>query len=79
MKIGKLIDRFGIEAVTGNKIIGLRLQKDIHLAENIVGWYRAREEAMKGENFAEWVGKYEKENKFLETCREDWLLWIKDN
>ena len=71
-----MIDRFGVEAVTGEKTIRLRLQGDINLAENIVTCYRARVAAMESDNFAEWVAKNEGALKLLDAVYADWKAWI---
>jgi hypothetical protein len=78
IRIGRLIDRYGIEAVTGEKTIRLRLQADIHLAENIVSCYRARVAAMESEDFAGWVAKNDKVINFLDAVRDDWKAWVNE-
>jgi hypothetical protein len=51
----RLIDRFGIEAVTGRRQFYYgELRRMVH-AENIVNAYNSRKQS---ENWAEWVHKY---------------------
>jgi len=48
------VDRFGVEAVTGNKILSFGTARRMIIAENIVEAYRDRKRA---ENWGEWAEK----------------------
>jgi hypothetical protein len=78
IQIGRLIDRFGVEAVTGEKTIRNLLQKEITLAENIIACYRARNAAMEGDDFAGWAKKNEQALKLLDAASDDWKVWVNE-
>lgn len=69
LRIAKAVDRYGVEAVTGNKTISTRMSKDIDLAEMVVKAYVSRARA---ENVAEWIGTHAAEQRLLEASRADW-------
>ena len=60
--LGQLINRFGVEAITGKPVLDVGLARCIMRAERIEQAYRSRQEM---ENWAAWASDNPEENKIL--------------
>jgi len=69
VNLGKAIDRYGVEAVTGFRIISVRLFRDINTANNIINAWESRRQS---ENWAEWTFNNQEAHEILERARLDY-------
>ena len=60
--LGQLIDRFGVEAITGNPVLSVSMARSIMRAEYIEQAYKSRLEA---ENWAAWAKENPEKDKIL--------------
>jgi hypothetical protein len=61
-----------VEAITGNKVMRVRLIRDINMATNIINGYRAHEQA---DNWTEWATQNRELADLLELAHKEAETW----
>lgn len=62
-----------MEAVTGEKVIRVRLLRDINIANNIINIWESRKQT---EDWATWATEHKDWNSMLEQARLEWQMLV---
>ena len=69
--LGHAIEKYGVEAVTGEKILRVRLHRDINMANNVLHAYESRKQS---DNWVEWQSENLELFNILEEARRKWQM-----
>jgi hypothetical protein len=70
---GRAIEKYGVESVTGEKIIRVRLHRDITMANNVINSYESRKQS---DDWVKWVTENPDMNSLLEQARHEWQMLV---
>ena len=77
LEIFREIQQFGAEAVTGSKVLPVRLIRDMNIAQTVEGVYRSWEaSAEKDGGWPKWIEDNPEAAKMLEAARKDCEAWM---
>jgi predicted CoA-binding protein len=64
--LARAIEQYGVEAITGEKVLSVRLFRDINLVTNVISGYKERQRA---QNWATWTTENPEMAEILEQAR----------
>ena len=68
MEVSREIAKYGVEAITGEKVLPVRLLRDMNIANNIINAWQSRKAS---ESWAEWTQDNPEASEILERAHAD--------
>ena len=74
MNVSREIGKYGVEAVTGERVLRVRLLRDMNIANNIINAWESRKQS---DNWTQWTADNPDAADILERAHADWKAYVR--